>query len=476
MKNLCSQWNWPLSEEERLKIHEASLQLLEKIGVVVEEPEAQRHLVELGADLDVGSSCVTIPPEIVLWALDSTPKKVSLCDRCGRTLPIWGDAYQLGTQGSAIHIYDGETHALRPVFEQDVVDFVRVADALPSLTVVQSNASISANPPSRALLLGIRAVLSNSTKHCLAQPLNVVELDAWAEACQRLLGETSLREKPILSVMTSTTSPLTIDENNAQMMMYAAEKGIPLDVKPAALSGGSAPYPLAGTLAQHNAEVLAALVLSQAVRPHSPFIYGTASTVMDMRSGGCALGAIEGRLMTCAISQLVKSYQLPFEIGWSNPDAFLPDAQCGAEKASTIFAGLLGGVNLWLGAGGFGASAVSSMEQLVIDADLFQNIVRFFAGIEVNERTLSLETVRRVGHGGTYLTDPDIMKWLRSDEHYHPQLFNREGSVGANVDARARAKVAELMAEHRSTVPEGEVETIEEFVRERADSWGLSLE
>jgi len=464
-----------LGREARQRVHEASLRILETVGIRVDSQESRGYFASAGAMCDPSTRRVTIPRKIVEKAVELAPMDVRMCNRAGEVLRLQDGVSLLGSQGSALVMFDYESQCTRPVSEQDVMNFARVADALSSIQIIQLNGCVAAASPGAAVLLGIRAVLSSTRKHCLAQPLNAQELGSWVGACQQLSPALALQEWPILSAMVSTTSPLCIDSNNAEMIVQIAKLGIPLVVISAPLAGATAPFPLSATLAVLNAEILGTLVLAQAVHPRTPFVYGNAATIMDMSTGRCAYGAIEARLLVSAVAELARGYHLPLMSAWSGPDSFLPDQQCGIEKASTILVGMLAGVSLWLGAGGFGTSSVSSLEQLIIDSDLFQSTARLLKGIDVCDRTLSLAVVKSVGPGGTFLTTPETLEWLRSGEHYHPQVFNRAGPDGPGILARAHEKVRSLLASGTRQVPQEEVLVLDEFVRAEAERWGVEL-
>ena len=93
--------------------------------------------------------------------------------------------------------------------------------------------------------------------------------------------------------------------------MEAARAGIPINVLSMALAGGTSPVTLAGTLVCHNAEVLSGLVLCQLVHQGNPFIYGSSTTMMDMRFTTAAVGASELGMLNAGVAQLAQFYKLP---------------------------------------------------------------------------------------------------------------------------------------------------------------------
>ena len=77
------------------------------------------------------------------------------------------------------------------------------------------------------------------------------------------------------------------------------------------LTGATGPVTLAGTLVQHNCEVLGNLVLSQIVRKGTPFLYGSCTSLMDLRKAQCGTGCAEHAMFGAAIARLAKFYNVP---------------------------------------------------------------------------------------------------------------------------------------------------------------------
>ena len=70
-----------LSDDELKRIHETSLNILEKVGVQVYSEEARTLLVENGAELNSAHSIVKIPSSLVEEAIKKAPKEIVLYGR-----------------------------------------------------------------------------------------------------------------------------------------------------------------------------------------------------------------------------------------------------------------------------------------------------------------------------------------------------------------------------------------------------------
>jgi trimethylamine---corrinoid protein Co-methyltransferase len=78
-----------------------------------------------------------------------------------------------------------------------------------------------------------------------------------------------------------------------------------------ALAGATTPVTLAGTLVTHNAEVLSAVVLSQLAAKGAPVLYGSSTTLMDLRYSTTPVGAPELGMISAGVANLARYYMLP---------------------------------------------------------------------------------------------------------------------------------------------------------------------
>jgi trimethylamine--corrinoid protein Co-methyltransferase len=124
-------------------------------------------------------------------------------------------------------------------------------------------------------------------------------------------GMDNLRKRPIYTPVCCPNSPLSLNPDTSDVIVEAARAGVPINVLSMALAGGTSPVTLAGTLVTHNAEVLAGLVLSQLVRKWNSFIYGSSTTMMDMRYTTAAVGAPELGMLNAGVAMLAQYYLLP---------------------------------------------------------------------------------------------------------------------------------------------------------------------
>ena len=233
---------------------------------------------------------------------------------------------------------------------------------------------------------------------------------------------------------------------------------------------------LAGLLAQENAAILAHIALAQIFRPGTPVLYGTVSTIANMRLGTVALGAVETGLITAASAQLAHRYGIPIRSVGGTTEAKTGDLQAGAERMATLLPAVLSGVNYITCAGTLDSSMLESDALLVMDDELAGMALRVKRGIEVNETTMAMDVIRKVGFSSNYITEKHTMQNFRK-EHFLPRFMVRqpheswvtEGSKSALENAREKAR--EILANHqpRQLDPaiEEELEAYRKMVAER---------
>ena len=221
------------------------------------------------------------------------------------------------------------------------------------------------------------------------------------------------------------------------------------------LAGATGPATLAGLLVQQNAENLSGIVIAELFNPGAPILYGSVATVMDMRTGAAAFGAVELGMMNIASAQLARYYNLPSRGTGGATEAKIPDIQAGFEKAMNLSMAALAGMNfIYDAAGSLESSLTASFEQAVIDNEICGIVSRAVRGIEVSDKTLATDVIAAVGPGGEYLSQRHTLENVQR-EHYIPKIFSREKwevwEKAASRDLRetARQEAKKILEKHQ---------------------------
>jgi trimethylamine---corrinoid protein Co-methyltransferase len=449
-----------LSQAEIERIHTASLEVIEATGVRFPSQKALDIWEAHGARVDRSTMIVRASGQLIESALRQAPAEYVLAARDpAQDLPLDGNHVYLGTDGCGVEVIDLTSGERRRSALQDVVDIARLADALPEIAFHWVAVSAQDCPPETRSLHELKAIWTNSTKHVQTES---VYSEAEAQLAVQMAaavagGRDALRQRPVLSIMQCTLSPLGHDGGSLNAALIAAEAGLPVGFMTMASAGSTAPATLAGTLVTGNAEVISALALIQLAYPGAPVFYAAAQTATDMRTGAYTGGGPEDFLFGAASNALADFYQVPLSMGSFATGAKEPDWQAGIENSLSTFMASAVMSDMLLGAGLLYGSRIWSYEQLLMDCEIFNIVRMMMSGIPVDEDTLALETIGNVGPGGHFLAQKHTRKHMR--ELWSPRLIDRrpyddwekqqEGPRQA-----ARKKAQEVLASHQPSLIE----------------------
>jgi trimethylamine--corrinoid protein Co-methyltransferase len=369
-------------------------------------------------------------------------------------LPLDGNHSFLGTDGCGVEILDAFSGERRRTTKQDLSDVARVADWLDAIAFHWVPISAQDCPAESRSLHELQAVWRVSQKHVQTESIvTALEMHAAVEMASTLVGgRQALRERPILSIMQCTYSPLGHDGGSLEAGLVAAEAGLPVGYMTMASAGSNAPITLAGDLVVGNAEVISALALMQMHAPGCPLYYAAAQTVTDLRTGAYTGGGPEDYLFGAATNVLSDFYNVPLSMGAYATGAKEPDWQAGVDNALSSFMAVSTLADMLLGAGLLHGSRILSYEQLLMDAEIWSMLENLFQGIQVNQETLALDTIRAVGPGGNYLSQKHTRQHMR--ERWLPTLIDRrpynqweEKRDGARQWALEKAR--QILKEHQ---------------------------
>jgi trimethylamine--corrinoid protein Co-methyltransferase len=182
-----------------------------------------------------------------------------------------------------------------------------------------------------------------------------------------------------------------------------------LIITPFCLSGAMAPITIAGALTQQHAEALAAITLSQIVRPGSPVMYGSFSSNVDMKSGSPAFGTPEHVKTTFGAGQLARHIDLPWRSA-AGTASNIADAQATYETSASLWAAVMSGSDLVLhGAGWLEGGLTASFEKFILDIEMLQGFAEMFAPVPASDDDLGFDAMAEVGPGGHYFAAEHTM-------------------------------------------------------------------
>lgn len=403
-----------LSQDQVEAIHHASLRILKEIGMQVSDPDSRRRMKAVGCDVDESNERVRFDPGLVMDLVRDPPSEYTAIARNrDKNLVVGGNNIIFSTVVGPSFVSDLD-RGRRPGTYDELCDFVKVAH---SLNIIHQDGGGGFEPmdlpPETRHMDMMYAQITLSDKgwqpcwlNSRSRATDVIEMTCIALGIDR----DELAANPTISAGVNTNSPLLLDAELAEGLVVMAEANQPVDITPFTMAGAMSPVPLAGTLAQQNAEVLAGFVLVQAVRRGCPMVYGHFSTNVDMKTGSPAFGTPEYTKTALASGQMARFYGVPYRS--SNTTASpVVDAQAAYESEMSLWGTVMGHTNLVLHAAGWlEGGLTASFEKLIIDAEMLQLIAGVLEPIEVTESTLAFGAVEEVGPGGHFFAAADTLE------------------------------------------------------------------
>jgi trimethylamine--corrinoid protein Co-methyltransferase len=462
-----------MGQQERDKIHVASLEILERVGVDVHDEKARALLVKGGARID--GLRVRIPEHMVEKALALAPRRMTLYDRNGRVaIRAWGYSTYYGGGSDCLNILDHRTGQRRRPVLQDVKEAAIVQDALPELAFVMSMFLPEDVDPRIYDRYQMEVMLNHTTKPIVFVTPDFEGCVAAVEMCEIVAGGAdAFQRRPFATCYINVTSGLIANAEALQKCMYLAEKGLPLLYIPLNAGGVNSPATTAGCMASMNAGILLGIVLAQLVHE------GTPVAVPGWNGGPYNLKTMVGNYVLAdeqgVPTEMGKYYGLPvFGLGGST-DSKVLDHQCGMEATVSLMTALLHGANIVHDVGFMDSGLQGSLQLQVLCNDSIGFLRAMTAGVPVNDETLALDVIDELGPTGSYLDHPHTMKHFK--EPFYSKLADKgtysqwmeKGST--TMEQRAAKMVDKILETHQPEPLPADVQADIQKIVEREQAW-----
>ncbi|MCX7428880.1 MAG: trimethylamine methyltransferase family protein [Planctomycetia bacterium] len=457
-----------LSDAEVEKLHEKTLEVLEKTGARITHDEALAKLKAAGARVDEASGRVRFPAAMVNELLARAPATTTLGDAAGRELPLGGDTRLYQSLILDPFVVDYQEGLRRPVLE-DVRRHTILGESLQRISGMHRMAfPVSDVPEPDCYYKTMEIFLCHTTKHILAMPTSERDCQDWVDVMAGVAAASGrpVSGPPLVTVGMAVTSPLAIHGPNVEIMKIAMRHGCVILPTVCPMAGTTSPYSVAGTALAANVESLLPTLLAQVYKPGHPVLYAVGPSVTDMRTGNDLYYRTEKMLFKMIGCRMARYYKLPICGEAGGTLTHRPDMQNGAESMMYLLASITGGQNIIGGLGSLHNANGMSAEQIVMQCGLVDMAEFVARGVDTSDRKLAVDSIDSVGPGGNFLTDALTIDLLRSDEFFDSRHLDLTGGYvdGApGMFEKAHEEVENRISGHRSTVPEAVRDAVRSF-------------
>jgi trimethylamine--corrinoid protein Co-methyltransferase len=460
------------THEDVQKIHEATLRVLETVGIDFGYEPAVAVFKKAGCKVE--GQRVFLSPKTVMEQVAKAPSEFTLQARNPhRNVTIGGDHIAFIPCYGPPFVHDLDRGRRESTLE-DYTNFVKLAHASRSIDITGGMmAEPNDIPIARRNAEMMLASMRYSDKPFMGGAIGAEAARETIAMAAILFGcpEADLAAKmPMISIL-CTRTPLAYDDRMLGAIMAYAQAGMPQLISSLSIAGATSPVTMEGTLVVQNAEVLAGIVLTQLIREGTPVVFSGSSSAAAMRYGTLSIGAPEMAVNTAATAQMARFYGIPSRGGGAVTDSKLPDAQAGMESMMSQLMATLSGVHFVLhSAGILEGYMTASYEKFIIDDEICGMCKRIKRGEQADPEKLALEVIARVGPGGEYLTHTHTFRNFRQ-EFYAPVMEQKEsyaawkGKGGESIERVANRKWKAILEAYREPgMPDEALGELEKYI------------
>jgi len=441
-----------LSDKQIEELHFATLQILERAGVAFECQEAIDILDAAGVDVS-NPNRIKIPSYLVEQALRTAPKMITLYTREGEPAIVLNGvtgSHFGGTAGGPEYL-DPYTHQRRTCYVEDLADIARVVDALPNVEWIFTGSAHTTLPGAIADKVSFLQAVLNTSKPVGCCINDASSLGEMLEVCSIVAGgEKELQDRPFFIGSSEPVTPLMQGKNAMEISLLCAERGIPVFVYNMPMAGATTPATFPSVLAIAGAEILSQLVVLQLKRPGTPVVFGSMPNIMEMKTTICPYGTPELSFLTAAMTEVSHYHKIPFLGTAGCTDADVVGAQAGAEITYQILMSVLSGADFVHDIGLMYHSRVKSTELMVFANEVIDMVKVSMSGMEINDETLPLDLIERIGPRGSYIAEEHTLKHFR--KFWVPRVFDRSMAKSEdtkNCEELVNERTLEILKTHK---------------------------
>ena len=417
-----------LTKSQIEKIHEKSLEILEKTGFFVPHDEVLNRFKEFGAIVDYKSNIVKISPSLVNELISKATKKFTIYGRDLSKKAEFGKGKRNynSSAGQAFWIDELGTPRRYPSLN-DVETATKFADVLNQINIPGAMSDPMEIPLEWRALSVALTMIKNTTKPITFWYYDRNSAKFLNEMLIILRGDKESAEKfPLFYPLFEPISPLSFPYNGIDLLFETSGLNLPVHIGPMAQMGISAPPTIIGTLTQENAEILAAICITQLIREGMPVCYGGICHAFDMRTSQIIFGGPEQAIYSVAMTQMGKFYEFPVYINAGLTDSKDLDAQAGLESGITLALGASSGADIFGHMGICGMDQGASLDILAMQAEIISYVETINTTLDASDEAFFSDAVNQIGPKGSFLKDRRTAKVIRK-ELWFPSILDRDG-------------------------------------------------
>ena len=438
-----------LDDEQLDRLQEATLHVLETVGVRFPLPAALEILADHGAQVDLATQVARLPRDLVRRALATAPRQFTLAARNQAfDLPLEDGTSYFTTDGCGVAVVDWETRVERPSRKADVAEMARIVDALPSIGFMWPTVSAQDHGWT-SQLHEIDAAVSNTVKHVQGMVQGGALARCAMDMATVLAGSAeAVRARPPISDLICSISPLAYDRDGLEAALVFAAAGIPVGLLAMPTLGTTAPATTAGALVVGDAEVIAGVVLVQLAHPGAPVFHSIMKAWADPRTGAYVGYALDSRVRYAPV-EMAHHWGLPSMgacFGTDSPAA--GTWQAGTEVALDPLLAGLAGPELVTGMGLARTYTLLVPEAIILDDDIYQRARHALLAERVDDEALALDVIADVGPGGHFLAEEHTRTHMRTSLKRGVTHDLAAGGGYRDPVEVARERVAAIRADH----------------------------
>jgi trimethylamine--corrinoid protein Co-methyltransferase len=446
-----------LTQDQIHRIHQASLSILERVGVEVPHPEVLRRFADSGARVDFKTKRVRIPADLVMHSIEQAGKQFTVYGR---------DLTQQAAFGQGKRNYNsigGEALWVENIGEQrryatlaDVATAARFCDALKYINLVGSMADPHELPVAYRCVEVMAVMLRNTTKPIHFWLYDRATAKYLVEMLVALRGdEERAKQFPVFYPFLEPISPLRFPFQGIDLLFETARLNLATPIGPMAQMGLSGPATVAGTMAQENAEILAGVCVTQLIRAGMPVMYGGICHAFDMATTQLVFSGPEEAILGVAMTQMGKHYGFPVYVNVGMTDSKRPDGQAGLEIGATLVGAAAAGADIFGHMGICGVDQATSLDILVLQHEAISYVESVLREIEFSDETFAIAEIEAVVSERKTFIDRDHTARHFRRELWFPTLLDRQyyqgwlDSGAVNTEERCRQRKEDILRTHQ---------------------------